>query len=287
MKTFYVDVYFLINFTVDVLSVYFATLFAKVPTSIHRIVISSLLGALAAVGIVFLPEFAVLKLLTSALSLLIISLIAVKRVKFFRRIKFTVAFLIFEALVGGGVYFLWNILDTYLYDRLSSIPSGSVNRKMLVWAIIVLLSIGVFKMIVSFFSSNSSGGSVELEINLPGKSLRTEAFVDSGNLAVDPMSMRPVVFLKTDIARRIIPLSVIELINPDEIDADMRRRIRLIPISRGGETHVMTGVCPESVNIVRGDEREEICVTLVIDKEGGSYGGYGALVPGSVIENVR
>ena len=53
--TLYVDVYFLINFTVDILALYFAAIFSKVPTSTRRLIISAVIGAFFAIGIVFLP----------------------------------------------------------------------------------------------------------------------------------------------------------------------------------------------------------------------------------------
>ena len=286
MKTLYIDVYFLINFTVDLLALYFAAIFSKVPTSATRLVLSSIVGALLACGAVLVDEYIWLKLICSAVILLIMAILGTKKIKFIRRIKFMVSFLIFSALVGGGVYFLWGLFDKYLYENVSSVTGGTVNRKLLMLAIIVLLSIGVFKMLVSMFSSNESRTSVALEICFMGKSIRTEAFVDSGNLAIDPMDMRPVLLIKRELAARIFPSSVVSLSNPDLIEPDIRRRVRLVPISRGGETHILTGVRPDSVCVISGERGEEILVTIAIDKEGGSFGGYEALLPSASLNHV-
>ena len=86
--TLYIDVYFLINFTVDILSLYFAAIFSKVPTTSKRIIIAGFLGAVAAVGIVFLPEVMLLKLVASFLSLIIMGYVATKPVKIKRKTKF-------------------------------------------------------------------------------------------------------------------------------------------------------------------------------------------------------
>ena len=77
---------------------------------------------------------------------------------------------------------------------------------------------GVFKMIVSFFSNLECEGSVKCEIRFFDKSVQTEAFVDSGNLAIDPMDMRPVLFIKKEVAQKLFPESVIELKDPDSLD---------------------------------------------------------------------
>jgi hypothetical protein len=66
----------------------------------------------------------------------------------------------------------------------------------------------------------------------------------------------------------------------------MRKRIRLIPISRDGKTHVLTGVKIDSVRAVSGGVYEDVAVTVAIDKEGGDFGGYEALMPSAALCNV-
>ena len=191
-----------------------------------------------------------------------------------------------QALFGGVVSFIWSILDRSLGEYFSDVQGTAANRKMLFFSIIVLLSIGVFKMLVSFFSNIQSEGSVEVEISFLDKSVRMEAFIDSGNLAIDPMDMTPILLLKRESAKSVIPENIIELTDPDALEKNARKRIRLIPISRGGQTHVLMGVKPDSVKVLKDGKGEEISVTLAIDKEGGSFGGYGALMPSAALDDV-
>ena len=285
IKTLYIDVYFLINFTVDVLSIYFASRFSKIPTTTRRLIVSALIGALIAVGVVFLPEIPILKFIVATFGLFLMGFTAPKRVAVRRRMKFIFAFLIFEALVGGAVSFLWGILDKYISKIFVGVEGGAVNRKMLFLSLIVLLSIGVFKMLVSFFSNIESEGSVDVEICFLDKTAIVSAFIDSGNLAVDPMDMRPVLLIKNDLAKTILPENIVDLCDIDALDRGVKKRIRLIPVSRGGETHVLVGVKADSVKIVGKDKSEEISVTLAIDKEGGTFGGFKALMPSAALDN--
>ena len=287
MRTLYIDVYFMINFTVDILSMYFAAIFASVPTTVKRIAISSAIGAAAACGIIFVSESVILKLALTLLSLLLMAAIGAEKVSALRRAKFTFSFIIFEALVGGIVTYIWSLLDRYVYDSLESAAGQEVNRKILLFSLIVLFSVGVFKMLVSFFSKTKCVGKVFIEICFLDKKIKTEAFVDSGNLAVDPMDMRPILLIKPNLASAILPENVIHLRDPDLICKEIRKRIRLIPISRGGTTHVLTGVKADYVRVIKdGENSEEISVTLAIDREEGSFGGYEALMPAAAIENV-
>ena len=286
MKTLYIDVYFLINFTVDLIALYFASCLSKVPTNRRRLIFSAVIGALGAVAIVFLPEFVLLKLVTSTVSLVVMGMIAPKGASLRRKVKFTMSFIVFAALVGGAVTFIWDVFDRYISDFIDIAEGGVVNRKMLILALIVLLSIGVFKMIVSFFSNTSSEESVDVEISFNNRRVVKSAFVDSGNLAVDPMDMSPILFLKKDAIKDILPENIINICDVDGLEKRLKKRIRLIPISRGGSTHVLVGLKPDAVRLMRNEGSEELRVTLAIDKEGGNYGGYKALMPSAALDNV-
>ena len=286
MQTLYIDVYFLINFTVDVLSLYFAAIFSKIPTTTKRLVFSGLLGAIIAVITVLSPEIILLKLTFSLIGLMLMGYIAPKPAGLGRKMKFLFSFLIFESLVGGIVSFIWSFLDKNLSGILAEAEGGAVNRKMLVFSLIVLLSIGVFKMIVSFFSNIQSEGSVEVEIKFMANKIKLEAFVDSGNLAVDPMDMSPILLIKKDVAKTFLPENIIELSDIDSLDRNIKKRIRLIPVSLGATTKVLTGVKADSVFVVKNGENREINVTIAIDKEGGSYGGFSGLMPSAALSNV-
>ena len=285
LRTLYIDVYFLINLTVDIISLYFATILSKTPTTTRRLIIASVMGALSAVGVIFLPEIPLLKLILGGLGLLFMGMITPKGVSFRRKIRFTMAFLVFEALVGGGVSLIWNLFDKYLSHFFNSADGGALNRKMLFLSLIVLLCIGVFKMLVSFFSNIESEGSVDVEISFLDSRTTVSAFIDSGNLAKDPMDMSPVLLIKKDLAKSILPENIIELSKIDELDRAVKKRIRLIPLSRGGQTHVLVGVKADTVRIKCGDGYEELRVTIAIDKEGGSFGGYMALMPSAALDN--
>lgn len=280
MQTLYIDVYFLLNFTVDIISAFFALRLSKLRCGMIRLLLFSTSLSLFSIFVLFIEELLFLKYALSILMLLISSFIIIYRISFYRRLKYIFSFIIFEGLVGGITGFLWDLLDKYLKD---AGEIGAENSELLFFAIIVLLSIGVFKMIVSFFSHVESEESVRIKIEFCGKSIMTDAFVDSGNLATDPMDMRPVLILKPTLAKQILPSSVVELSDVDSIDREVRRRIRLIPISTEAGVKVLTGVRPDKVTLIGEKRCDELFVTLAIDKEGGDFGGYPALMPSVAI----
>ena len=286
MQTLYIDVYFLVNFTVDILSLYFAALFSKVRTSVKRLLLSSVLGAVISVLIIILPEWLLLKLSVIVLGTILIGFVGIMPVSLVRHFKFTVSFFIFESLVGGITYMLYGLLDSILGKSGIEGEGGSENQRLLLFALIVLLSIGVFKIIISFFSGTFCERSIEVEIRVLDKEILFEAFIDSGNLAVDPMDMQPVLFIKEELARKLFPGSLINFSTSDLLEDGLRRRIRLIPITNDGSTRLLVGVKPDCVKVKNGKGSEEISVTLAIDKEGGNYGGFYALMPSAALSNV-
>ncbi len=140
-------------------------------------------------------------------------------------------------------------------------------------------------MLISFFSSNNNEKSVEVEITFLQNTTVLSALVDSGNLAIDPMDMCPIMLIKREAARSFLPENILDLSDIDSLDYNVKKKIRLVPITRGGTTHVLVGIKADLVRVINKDLSEEICVTLAIDKEGGNFGGFEALMPSAVLDD--
>lgn len=287
MVTFYIDVYFLINFTVDTLAIVFGAALASIPKKRGRVILSSIIGSLFAVATVLLPEVLLLKLFSGVMGLVAVVWIYCFGLSLKRKVRFGFAFLIFCGLLGGAVSYLFGVLESFFGDSLGEMSSSSTNRKLLLIAVAVLISIGVFKMIVAYFAGKVCSGTAVVKIDILGKSYEGEGLLDSGNLAIDPMDSSPVVLIKESVAEKLLPRELIDLRDPDLISIDLRKRIRLIPVSTVGGTGILTGVKPNGVWLRSGDKYEEIRATVAIDREGGDFDGYGVLVPSSVVCNVK
>ena len=277
MKTVYIDVYFMINFTVDILAVFIAARAVHMKPNIRRMVLCGIIGGSFAVIELFIKNTA-LHILLASLFILIITLISCKDSSLTRRIKFITFFYIAAFLISGAVSFLYNLMDRYFSDLILD-GYGSTNRRAIVFSLIILLIIGVLRLFIMMFSEAVEKKSTRLYIEIEGKSTEVDALIDTGNLVKDPMNMNPVIFIKRSYAENIIPRSVIELSDIDSLSTEYRRRIRLIPVTRRNGTHVMTGIRVDKILLLGGKHKEEIDATVVIDKEEGTYGGYYALAP--------
>lgn len=286
MQTLYIDVYFFINYTVDLLAFYLSLRLSRVEGSVRRLMLSALIGALHAVAAVLLPVGRLLLLLLGALTLLLTIRVLGGRIGWRRRVRLGAAFLIFETLIGGAVYFGRQLLGDWLTQLGAGVGMGVENRRLLLLSVLVLLTVGVLKLVLAFFSPHMGEEHVLLEISYGGATLRTEALIDSGNRARDPMDSRPVVLLKSTEAARAFPALCVESGAWVSLPTEDRRRIRMIPVSFGRDHRLLLGFRPDEVRVYHGNIEERIAATVAIDRERGSYGGYAALMPYAAVEDI-
>lgn len=277
MKTIYIDVYFMINFTVDILAIFIATRMVHIKTNIRKLIISATLGAVFATVELFLRR-KFIHIGVAMIFLFTLAYINCKGASYTRKIKYIISFYIASFLIGGVVNFIYGIMDKYIDDAFAE-GSASTNKKAIIFSLIILLIIGALRLFIMMFSEGINEKSTRIRIELGDKAVEVDALIDTGNLVKDPMNMNPVIFVKKSSAGVIFPQSVIELSHIDKLSNEYRKRIRLIPVTRNGETHVMTGVRVDRVLILKEKFKEEINATIAIDKEDGTYGGYYALAP--------
>ena len=279
MQTLYIDVYFLINFTVDLVALHLASEFTKVKITSLRLVTFSLLLSIAACSEIFLPNTVISGILVNLLCILLVFFTPKRGLLGLRRFRFFLSAYILLMLIGGIVYSLFDYLKRYA-DIISI--EQNVNRRLLMLAVIILISIGCVKLFVSILKDVKCEKIVKLKIFMNEKEAVVECFVDTGNFLKDPIDMTPVILLKEHAVKNLFSGDI-----PTDISApslEKHTNIRLIPIGVGGETEIRIGFRPKrSVIITERGERETV-LSFIIDNERGSFGGYAGLAPASLIE---
>ena len=118
MKTIYIDVYFMINFTVDILAVFLAARMIHIKINMKKLLLSGFLGSVFATAELFLKQKAH-DIILAVLFLLALSFIIAKRVSVYRKAKFILAFYIAAFLISGTVNFVYGLLDKYIDEGLN------------------------------------------------------------------------------------------------------------------------------------------------------------------------
>ena len=285
MKTLYADVYFLINFTVDLLALHFASRFSRVPTTPLRLILTSALGGIYAVVLLFVVKQSLLFFLFSAVFLLFVMLMASKGVCLLRRLRLLFSFLLFEVLLGGAVYYSYLTLEGFVPEVVEGVAPQ--NKRLLVFALIILMIMGAVRLFSGFVTRAELERSVSVKIAVTESVGVIEALLDSGNLLRDPTDLSPVMLIKQSEAIRLFPELTALLGSVDEIPAELKKRLRFVPISMAGGRKILFAVRPQTAFLILKKREEQIKLTLAIDNDGGTYGGYGALMPTSAIDNIK
>ena len=267
--TLYVDVYVLINFTVDLLAIFFALRLNRIFTKTYKIVLAAAIGSFQALLYVIFFEGFIFGALFSLFYFAFLSVFIARRVSFIRKIKFTAAFCLLEILIGGLVYFLYLQLNKYV--DLDKEGGGAENRRLLIFAVLVLLAIGFLKLTITVLTSAKTERTVLINVLLDGRKSSVSCFVDSGNLAYDLLDKSPAVFLSRKAFLRIFGTLTL----PCE---KYKSKMRLIPVKQNGKTRLYYGIKCEDVRVEhKGDWEKESVVLVLGDEE--NYGGYEGLAP--------
>lgn len=274
VKILYIDVYFLINFTVDLLSLYFAALFSKTKSTVRRLIVAAAIGAAFAciAALTNIPKMIYIPFLL--ISGVFVCFVFSGKITLLRGFKLFFAFLIFETLIGGAVSFVYGFLDTKLYPLLEE--NDVFNRRLLTLAIAVLFAIGIIKLCFFLFSGSKNEKSMTIIISIGDKMQRIDALVDSGNLLRDPISGQPVIIVK----RKSFKL-ISDNIDPlNSNDKEIQKRIRLIPVKTVSGGGMLVGLRTDKIETE--DKREINNAIIALDNEEGNFGGYGAIISDAV-----
>ena len=279
MQTLYVDIYFLINFTVDLIALHLASEFSKIEINGRRLVLFAFFLSVAATAEIFLPDKPLFEIIVNIVCITFVFITPKPGISIGRRFRFWITSYMLLMLIGGIVFALFNAFKKYADNFTVSEP---INRKLLMLAIIVLISVGCVKIFVSILKDVKNEKHIVMEICFNERKITVESFVDTGNLLKDPMDMTPVMLLKERLAKELFPNGIPEDIS--YVRSGECCNVRLIPIKRGEECEIKLGFRPTKALIINGSRKREIKVCFIIDNERGNFGGYDALVPASLIE---
>ncbi len=287
--TVYADILFLINFSMDFLSLRLTAKIMHIPLRPARAVLSSSVGAMAGtLTILFIPDtpaYHLLSILAGVISSVLMGAIAMGWNNIIRK----------SAVLWGAGAFIGGIFTLLLelggsmnpagnsYDSLTSgskrSGSDGVGEIFIVCAVVSCA-------LVRLFSSASSKKTAELRFTVRGKSYAMTALCDSGSSAADPFTAAPVVI----VASRAVPGFAGTMAglagNPAEPTDESKQsesvrkplKVRVIPIKTAAGERVLYGFVPDSLS-VDGKERDAV---IAVDGDNKAYSGFPAIVPAKI-----
>lgn len=292
MQTVYIDIFFLINFSMDFLSLFIASRLLSRRVRVLRLALAALLGgAYACLSLVlsFSARLGVFSLLIDALACLLMALIAVFSRKRKRDIfSFSLVFGAVSILLGGAMTALFALFNRMGLDRLLNGDSETASDGISVWLFAAFAVISAFLTLFGgrFLRKKSLRREGVVEITYRNKTVSLNCICDSGNLLREPISQKPCVIVELDAVHKIFPREICNAAYDGDIsslsDPDASR-VRLIPSQSVSGAAMLLGVRADKACIDMGRGRTELDVYIVLSKEKLFLKGVKALVPSEIV----
>ena len=275
MQTIYADILFLINFTMDFLTLYVTASILHRKASLSRLCISSAIGGIYGVAAVFMNGILIINIIINLAVSCLMCLIVFPQ-------KTLPCFSLFYGtgcLLGGAMTAFFTFMNGFNYDSTES--DTLVGKIPLGWMAVSAAVIGAAAIAGGRMARKKRvSRPCRLSVLSHIGSFVFEGMTDTGNLLTDPISGRPVIILQRKEFLTLLPsdlLPIFERSDPDglsRLDSEYITSVRLIPSVSVGGDKLLFAYLPKNI-AVNGIE-----VSALIAAGGeADYGGYPALVP--------
>lgn len=272
----YADVLFLINFGMDMISLWLTMMIVRQKSTVLRLFFGAFIGGVFGVLSVLIGGGWLLSFLLSFfVSALMIIVVSSSKLKFLSYLKYTVILWGIGALIGGIVSAVCSLGGT------DSFETTSRNAPFFILALGAALSSGVVRLISSFRSRKKCS----ITINAFGTTVTSDCLIDSGNLLKEPISGSPVMFVSRSLfksASKDIPLLTKGVEELENLSPELKLKTRIVPVQSVGGEKIRLATFPDDVTIHIGKENKKVrCAMILEDTQ--NFGGTHALVPESII----
>ncbi len=286
-QVIYGDLLFLINFSMDFLTLYLCAHLLHLAPKARYLGIASIVGGVYGVIAVVLSVGPILSLLIHMAVSALMCLVAFSPRRVSHLVKSMALFYGIGFLMGGSMTALYHLCNTYLdetrifyagnYETLQENPGF---RMVLLLAAVSAILVFVVARIFSHQVRRKTG---ELSFSVEGRKMTVIALCDSGNLLCDSISGTPVAFVQYQVAKKILGEQWNRFFSSPTPQAltklpySYARRVRVLS-ARGIENGQTMLYClrPDWVKV---DGEEKAMLLAITAPDAKDFAGYGALLP--------
>ena len=282
-QTVYIDLYFIINFSMDLLCFFITSrLLSQKGSALRMILAAALGGAYACVALLF-PIGGVLGLLIDIAAGVSICFVAVKKKG---NLKETAIYsLVYSAVcivMGGFMTVLFSFFNKIGLDKV--LQGDGESDGISVWLFALLAVISGFAALIGgkFFRKKSSRVQGEVEIRCGEKSVKLKALCDSGNLLKEPISGKSCIVVDRKETLFLLPDTLRKTVIGEAVDvkeAYMLSSLRIIPTATVGGEGILYAIKADSLMINMGNGKKEVDAFVAFGELDKNKDGIKALVP--------
>ncbi|MDD4110350.1 MAG: sigma-E processing peptidase SpoIIGA [Clostridia bacterium] len=208
------------NLVIDFLILYISCKLLKCKIVFWKLAVSSLIGAGCALvlPIIILPNYGLI-IFKLTLGVLMV-LISLPSQTFKKALSSFMVFLMMTGSMGGLCFFLIFMLSGSLSADVLITYSSNIPIGVIIF-MCALISFGVTKLTKLFYQKKNINNFIyETIFSDKGREIKINAFLDSGNTLIDPISQKPVVIINYSLFHRLynLPLEKILTKNIEKKD---------------------------------------------------------------------
>lgn len=270
MQTVYVDLYFFINFSMDLLCLYLTSKLLSDRLTLLRGVLAAAIGGIYANVVLFLGVGGLWGFLLDGISLVLLCAVAFVRKGELKRLPLlSLVFAAVSATLGGimtALYYLFN--RTGIFNFLRDSDGDGIS----VWLFAALAVISAVITLIGGRGATKkmSAAEVELEMTFEGKTVTLRGMTDSGNLLRDPLSGKPCIVVNARQLRPIIPRELRGegniLSRLSSLRGETKKRIALIPTLTATGESMLVGLRDVQVRIRHGGKEKDADVIVALSE---------------------
>ncbi|MBQ8309667.1 MAG: sigma-E processing peptidase SpoIIGA [Clostridia bacterium] len=252
----YVDLYFLINVSMNLLCLMITASLLHLRVKRWRAIVAASLGALYAVAALILGAGGILGFLADlAIAILMCTVtFTVRPLSFFHLLKCTAVQMLTSMLLGGIMTALYSLLNRI------DLPLDSLEGDGLsVWSFAILSAIAALMTARGgrFLGRSAKTRCITVHATLFGKQITLRALVDTGNLLREPVSGKGVIVADRKTLLAALPRDVAQVLSASDpavwlSDPAVAHRVRVIPIRTASGESLLPAILPETLHLTEG-----------------------------------
>jgi stage II sporulation protein GA (sporulation sigma-E factor processing peptidase) len=251
----YGDILFIVNFSMDFLALYFSGRLLHIKLGLIRLLSAAAIGGVFSIMSLFIGGSPILRGIIAALVSLVMCLIAAREGSIKSSLGYWFVFFISSALLGGLITAFYAFLNTYMYGINYY---ESENEKISVYTLLILaaVSIAAALLLSRIIKRRVPDEDISVLISEKDRSVKIDAFCDSGNFLKDPISGKSAIIIEAEALRNILPCEIYDASKKGAAESyqnlpmHILRKTRLLPASGIGGSSLCLGYIPESIKII-------------------------------------
>ena len=281
MSTYvYVDLFFLINFSMDYICLYISGKVLRHKVSAKKYILSSLIGGLYSVASLFMNVNSVIAFVIDILvCIIMVAICFFSKREGVSKVLVTAALYVgVSMLLGGVMTAIFGAINKLNLDLDILADDGLHTYSFAIIAIIsAILSIGG----ISFITKKSRHREYFVKISINGKTLTLLGFVDTGNLVRDQISGKSIIFIDREAAKGVIDPDAEKKFLAGEV---LYKSSRLIPVSGAQGCALKLAFSPDSVTLTekKSESTPEFAVDCLVSPTD-IKADFGAIIPDDII----